>query len=388
MGLSYEDGYVSSDSAFEGLWGRTIRPLLQALEEGALEADLMMRLCYASHPAAGDAFLVETSGEGRLSALMKPERYARTVKWGAECADQSDFVAEDILVRAAQDSFGRTWMLNARYRRVVREAYRYMIWHAHQPMMCGNMLRRPLDLDGQGRTVSLAQLATCSEVQALFARWFAAAVEEDDERRGETHRRRPDDKEPRFVYSQAQAQITLIRRAQKWLVDARAICLATAPEIPRTETSFLKLEDEPEAGMINGDTGETHPAGFPVIRNVEPGVDFIPLSLPTLELVTMATFEIDQAASEDHLEFKARNREHAWRNPDGPPPLRKLLMRSLGDHHPTLYENWLRLGASMLEEPAVFVIDGVDPDQRETNPTTPRQSQTARNPSEDGVLRP
>ena len=356
MGLSYTGGDIDSDSARDVIWDRTIDPFLKSLEEGALGDDLTLRLGYSDEPGAGKEFLIETRGEGRLRALLTPNACERVIDW-VETVGSGDALAEDILVRAAQYSFGRTWMLCARYRRVVREAYRCMIWHLHQPLLAGNMHREPLDLDGRGTTVSIAELATSEEARGSFIEWVNAAMAEEDP---ESFAGRISGKEPRFVYSMVRSKINVVRRAEKWLRDASALCEATAPQVPRTERGFLEIAGDPDAGMVNLDTGETHPKGFPVFRAAGHGIDVIELALPTLDPDrTFNVVELDLAASEDHLEFEARSPEYAWQYPDGPPPLRALLMRSLGDHQPALYENWLRMGASILEEPEPFVIEAL-----------------------------
>ena len=345
MGLSYYDGSVSSDGAFDGTWS-LFRKVVERIEAKAFEMDLYMRTALASHPIAGADFLIETNSLGNLRELIDDEeKYERIVRDGVRDADKIQYVALDLITMAAQIEVGRLWMLSARFRRVVRESYRAMRWQvSNAPIEHWND-SVPIDFSGLKITMSDVALGD----HATFVAWVKEAIVHE-----KTHLR------PLSVYGQIKAHVNTVRRGERWLRLASRVCEESASQIHIQEVGFMKIPDDTDAGMLKDD-GQVDDRGFPYVRTVGCGVPTLGMRVDTLEGDSFEIFEIDQAVDETPLRFRAKGDPFA----SGEESLRDLTLRAATDTHPQVFEAWMRLGPQLLEDVTPFQIPEVEDISRE-----------------------
>lgn len=333
MGVSYRDGYVSSDSACDTM-GEFFHGVLEQVESLAIEQDLILRLDLRRHPARETDVLVETpNDQDNLRALLSDdERYKVLEDYALFHDPPAPYTAMEVLTGAAQLSEGSFCMLSARMRRVVREAYRAMVWELRNaPLRTWD--HRKLLAD---RSLTAARVVEDEAACAEFVRILLACEDR--------HRLRP--------YGQLQAFVTLVVRARRWLEIASSVCQEAAQHVVIRETGWLKPENG--GGMVDLDTGEEDPRGLPYIRHVGKGVETLRMSLPSWDGNTFDVHEIDATVDEDHLRFELKRDPLAKFRKDT--SLRGLVMHDATRNHPWVYEAWMRHAHRCLEEFPSFKI--------------------------------
>ncbi len=349
MGTSYGGGECNSDNAFDASWG-VFENILESLESDAFQTDLTMRLAIgAGHVGHG---LVETTGEGNLRALIDDGvLYDRCKNNGEMYSEDLDYWwALDFLTEATQLTWGRLYMLSARLRRVAREAYRCFLWHFERdPIETWERGPRPIDFDGH--TLTMADVVLRQESRDEFSSWVKQSLISDE---GLPQNR--DNIHPLFTYGRLKAHANTIHRTVRWLNIASQMCEGAAQHVLTQETGYRTLPNDRDAGMINLDTGETDPRGFPYVRTTGKGIEPLKIQLPSLGSESFEVFELDQAVDEDHLRFEAKEDPFSR----GTNSIRALALEDLTRYQPWIFQEWLGLGPRLLEKGTLFEIPEIE----------------------------